>query len=126
MYIVLSAIVHKTNTVNKMRVLGYCFQAQIKGEGKSGLRRNSLIRIEIGIENGEDYVPDMIFGDDYVKLFGDKITVDTDGSGKDYEKYFSFSQEMVDGSVTATLKLLFKDPLVLINEGWVTKSNDNK
>ena len=111
---------------NKMRVLGYCFQAQIKGEGKSGMRRNSLIRVEVGIENGEDYVPDMIFGEDSIKLFGDKVSVDPDGCGKDYEKYFSFSQEMVDGSVTATIKKLTKYPVILINEGWITRSNDNK
>ncbi len=110
-----------------MKSLGYCFHAQIKGEGKAGMRRNSLIRVEIGIEEGDSYVPDMVFGPDYVKLFGDKVTVDHNGCGKDFEKYFSVSQEMIDGCIAATIKNLSKYPLVLTSEGWITKStNDNK
>ena len=104
-----------------MRFLNYLFHSQIKGEGNAGRRINSLVRIKIGLEEGDGYEPSMVIGPDYINIFGDKIIIDPH-SGDNWEKHFSISQEMVDGSVVVTIKKLTQYPIIYTREEWSSET----
>ena len=106
-----------------MRICIYTFFANIKGGGNSGKRMNSLIRVKLGV-NDVDYEPSMELGRDYVKLYGDKFSLDHPRCGKDHEKYFSITQETVDGQTAITIKNNSPYPIVFHREGWEQVSGE--
>jgi hypothetical protein len=105
-----------------MKTFNYSIHVLIAGEGKSGKRMSSLIKMKLGVNEEDSYEPSIVIGPDYVKLFGDRFNLDQVRCGKDYEKYFRISQEMQDGWVTITIKNLSKYPIVFNREGWVNES----
>ena len=99
-----------------MRICIYTFFANIKGGGNSGKRMNSLVRAKLGV-NDVNYEPSMEIGRDYIKLFGDKFTLDYPRCGKEHEKYFVISQETVDGQTAITIKNISPYPIMFHREG---------
>lgn len=107
-----------------MRFFNYSFHSQIKGGGKAGMRINSLVRVKIGLENGDGYEPSMEIGSDYIKLFGDKFNIDHIRCGKDWEKHFNVSQVMSDGEIVVTIKKLTNFPIVYTRDECTAESAD--
>ncbi len=106
-----------------MRICVYTLYANIKGGGNSGKRMSSLIRAKLGV-NDVNYEPSMEIGRDYIKLYGDKFSLDYPRCGKEHEKYFVISQETVDGQTVITIKNISPYPIVFHREGWEQVSGE--
>ena len=109
-----------------MRFLNYAIVADIKGEGNTGKRLNSLIRVKLGIEDETGGERSMEIGPDFVQFFCDTYKIDHVRSGRDFEKYFQIKDEMRDGGVVVTVKNISKYCINLTREGWCTEAKQEK
>jgi hypothetical protein len=115
-----------------MRSLNYSFHLQIPGEGFSGRRLNSVLRVKLGNESEDNYEHTIPTGIDkmgrlYYNLFGDKFTIDYSHCGKNWEKCFSVEEATdVSGCVKVTITNLTKYPVNFDPEGWSTEVDQNK
>ena len=115
-----------------MRSLNYSFHLQIPGEGFSGRRLNSVLRVKLGNESEDNYEHTIPTGIDkmgrlYYNLFGDKFTIDYPHCGKGWEKCFSVEEATdVSGCVKVTITNLTKYPVNFDREGWSTEVDQNK
>ena len=104
-----------------MRCLNYSVEANIKGNGNTGKRLNSLIRFKLEFENDEGYEPSIVIAPDHLEFFCDHFTPVYERSGKDYEKYFQISQETENGCTKVTIKNLSRYEMIFTSEGWTTE-----
>ena len=115
-----------------MRSLNYSFHLQIPGEGFSGRRLNSVLRVKLGNESEDNYEHTIPTGIDkmgrlYYNLFGDKFTIDYSHCGKNWEKCFLVEEATdVSGCVKVTITNLTKYPVNFDPEGWSTEIDQNK
>jgi len=108
-----------------MKYFNYSFQVLFKGEGNLGKRMNSTLRVKLGVQSEDGYQPSMVEDAMYKKIFGDKFSIDYARSGKDWEKYFTVSEEMKDGVIEVSITKKVQFPVVFTIEGETNeKSSD--
>lgn len=100
-----------------MKVFNLLFLIQFKGEGRTGMRENSILRVGLGIDDADADWPDMLIDGDNLVLFCDKLDKKVKCSGKNWEKYFSISSEPADGWLKVVIKRLTPLPVVAVHEG---------